>query len=174
MTKKKNVICTNKNVFDEEFQKSCREWLAEVNYDGDEDEVDEYDLEEYMAENNSQCVDDERSNLKSENTGFNGFIVAFVDLGLWDGHHQGTAIYNDIPDILSTSCDYYEWYCDAYNVIGDFDHHDGSNHALYRWVETREKAERIKNKIYNCEMDEAQFKKATKSLRPFVQEVYGF
>ena len=53
-------------------------------------------------------------------------------------------------------------------------HHDGTNYVLYRVAKDREEAERIAEKIYNREIDEQGFRKRTRSLYPYVADVYGW
>ena len=45
---------------------------------------------------------------------------------------------------------------------------------LYRVAKDRETAERIAEQIYNREIDEAGFRKRTRSLHPYVAEIYGW
>ena len=117
-------------------------------------------------------LDDERANLDKE---VDGVIVVFADLGLWDGRVNGARIEGtNVKDILHSSCDYIDWYCDRYNVLCDATHHDGTNHYLYRVAKDREQAERLVNKIAYEGMTEEEFRKATRSLRKYVADVYGF
>jgi hypothetical protein len=53
-------------------------------------------------------------------------------------------------------------------------HHDGRNHYLYRVAKNREQAEKLVDKIAYGGMTEKQFRKATRSLRPYVAKVYGW
>ena len=63
------------------------------------------------------------------------------------------------------------WTSGMYALGGS--HHDGTNTVLYRYVDTEKRAYDIMNKIACGGMNLKQFKKATKSIRPFVQKVYG-
>lgn len=124
----------------------------------------------------SEVVDswlcDQRHNL---NKRVDGVIVAFGDLGLWHGRRQGYQILGSkVADILHSSYEYAEWYGDTYNIRGRMAHHDGTNYVLYRVAKDWEDAERIAEKIYNLEIDEAGFRKRTRSLYPYVAEVYGW
>ena len=142
--------------------------IAECN----ERELNEVD-DEWVAEDANSYLDDERENLDVE-TG--GVIIAFGNLGRWNGRFRGYKIFgSNINSILVSSCDEVEWYADKYNVRGSLHHHDGTDYILYRYVPSREKAEKIGEKIYNGEItDESQFMKATKSIRPFIAKVYGW
>lgn len=115
---------------------------------------------------------DERANLNKE---VDGVIVAFVNLGTWQGRVFGGGIIGtNVKDILKSDCDYVTWYCDPWNVRCDAVHHDGTNHYLYRVAKDRDTALRLIDKVAYGGMTEEQFRKATKSLRPYVAKVYGW
>lgn len=147
----------------EEYEKSQRELLDD----------DEY----YVSDHHwSQVVDgylsDERMNL---NQSVNGIIIAFADLGLWRGRKQGYKILGStINDIFSVSEDDYEWYGDGFNIRGRLTHHDGTHYVLYRVAKDLDEAKRIAEKIYNMEIDEMGFRKRTRSLYPYVANIYGW
>lgn len=104
-----------------------------------------------------------------------GVIIAFADLGLWRGRRQGYKILSStISDIFSISEDDNEWYGDGYNIRGQLSHHDGTHNVLYRVAKNREVAERIAEQIYNLEIDEAGFRRRTRSLYPYVASIYGW
>ena len=135
---------------DEDYSVSDRQW-AEV--------VDGY-------------LSDERMNLDKP---IDGIIVAFADLGLWNGRRQGFKILGStIKDIFGISEDDNEWYGDGFNIRGSLTHHDGTHYVLYRVAKDHETAERIAEQIYNREIDEAGFRKRTRSLHPYVAEIYGW
>lgn len=135
---------------DENYQLTDKEWVDEV----------------YIA------LSDERVNLDKK---VNGVIIAFADLGLWQGRRTGYQILGDnIANILYSQCDDAEWYGDTYNIRGTLRHHDGTNYILYRIAKDEETAEQIAAKIYNGEIDEKGFRKLTRSLYPDVAAVYGW
>ena len=97
------IIWTNNDY--EEWKECC------IKYDGMSEEETTY---ERYCEERSWDIDDERDNL---NVQVDGCIVAFCNLGLWDGRHNGgVVIGSNVKDILSSDCDYIKWYCDRYNV----------------------------------------------------------
>ena len=105
---------------------------------------------------------DERLNLDKK---IEGVIIAFASVSTWRGPRQGYQILgSNIADILYSQCDDAEWYGDSYNIRGRMIHHDGMNYALYR----------IANKIYSGEIDEVGFRKRTRSLYPYVADIYGW
>ena len=117
-------------------------------------------------------LSDERLNLDRE---VDGVIIAFADLGLWRGRRQGYQILGgNVADILHSPNFDVEWYGDGYNIRSRMEHHDGTNHVLYRVAKNREDAERIAEKIYNLEIDEKGFRKLTRSLYPYVADIYGW
>ena len=167
---KKMLIWSSENEFDEDFREEFithqKEMFGE-DYEPSDDKIDEG-----LSVLNYMYLDDERINL---NKTVDGVIIAFADLGLWNGRRKGYKIYkSNISDILYSECDGAEWYGDGYNIRGDFSHHDGSNHVLYRVAKDMVEAEKIAEKIYNGEMDEEQFRRRTRSLYPYVAKVYGW
>ena len=163
MDKKERIIWTNNN-YDE--------WLKCMIADMEEGETEEdFDYDRYY-EDCSLFLDDERANLDIE---VNGYIVAFASLGLWNGRRNGAKLIGTkVKSILNSNCDYVTWYCDRYNVRCDAIHHDGSNHILYRVAKSKEDAEKLQNLIAYHDMTEEEFRKRTRSLRPYVANVYGW
>lgn len=155
------IIWTNNDY--EEWKECC------IKYDGMSEEETTY--ERYCKER-SWDIDDERENL---NVQVDGCIVAFSDLGLWDGRHPGGSLKgSNVKNILSSDCDYLKWYCDRYNVCCTAIHHDGTNYYTYRVAKDRDTAIELIGKIASGNMTREQFCKKTKSLRPYVAKVYGF
>lgn len=117
-------------------------------------------------------LEEERANLDKE---VDGIIIVFGNVGTWRGRRQGYQILgSNIAGILRTECDDAEWYGDSYNIRACMHHHDGTNYALYRVAKDRDEAERIADMIYNREIDEEGFCRRTRSLYPYVAEVYGW
>ena len=161
------VIWTN-NDYDE--WEAC---MKEDYPDGVDDDGEEVDLSyERYHEDCSTYLDDERANLDET---VDGVIVCFAILGLWDGNHNGAKAFGDnVKNILSSSDDYLDWYCDRYNVRGTGIHHDGTNTYLYRVAKNQEQADDLVYRIAYDNMTVEEFKKATKSLRPYVSKTYGW
>lgn len=167
---KRCLIWTNFDLYDEETMKETRKFMREQDYT----DLSDNNVMRVIDDNNNMYIEDERDNLSEKYTGFKGYVVAFAELGLWNGVHVASKVYNDISNILqNTSCDECEWYLDEWNVRFRGVHHDGTNNVLYRYVDTEKRANDIMNKIVCGGMNLKQFKKATKSIRPFVQKVYG-
>ena len=152
------------------------EWerCMKIDYpDGVDEDGEEIDLsEERYYEDCDTNLYDERSNLDIP---VDGVIVAFGVLGLWDGNHNAACTFgNKVKNILKSECDYLDWYCDRYNVRCRASHHDGTNYYLYRVAKDREQAKRLVDAIAYEGMTEEEFRKSTKSLRPYVAKVYGW
>lgn len=115
---------------------------------------------------------DERMNLDQE---IDGYIIAFAVVGTWRGQRIGfRKVGTNIKDILQTSAEMYSFFCDRWNVRATEGHHDGNNYITFRVAKDAYTADRICNRIYNNDMDIDQFKRATKSLRPYVAKIYGW
>ena len=163
----KKMIWSSKMLYDDEARENYLENMRVITEDEDYQLTDkEWADEVYIA------LSDERGNLDKR---VNGTIIAFADLGLWQGRRIGYQILgNNIANILYSQCDDAEWYGNTYNIRGIQRHHDGTNYVLYRIAKDEETAERIAAKIYNGEIDERGFRKLTRSLYPDVAAVYGW
>jgi hypothetical protein len=159
INKQKRVIWSN-NDYDE--------WAEAM-----ADEItDEEITPEYYYDSRSIDLDEERANLNIE---VDGYIVAFANLDLWNGRRNGAKLVGtNVRRILHSNDDYVTWYCDPYNVKAEMIHHDGTNYVLYRVANDKEQAEKLVNKIAYGNMSEEEFRKRTKSLRPYVAKVYGW
>jgi hypothetical protein len=167
--KQRRIIWTNND-----YDKWEEDMLAEYpNEEEREEEGITIDYERYY-EDCEIFLDDERGNLDKK---VNGYIVAFADLGFWYGRRNNAKLVGDnVKDILDSSygCDYNTFYCDQYNVKFEGSHHDGSHSILFRVAKDKDTAERLADKIAYHEMTEEAFRKATRSLRPYVAKVYGW
>lgn len=168
---KKHIIWQNINLDPKNWIDDYKE-TAEIN-GWDEDTDNEDNLYRFMEETNEGYLDDERSNL---NKNVNGRILAIADLGLWNGRRQGYKILTDnINSILSSDCDYCEWYDDGYNIRFTGHHHDGTNHVLYRIIREDRNIENLLDDIYNGkEISRKKLNYYTRSLHSAVADVYGW
>lgn len=163
----KQIIWTSDYLLDD---KARKEYENSQRYLLDDDDYKVSDTE--WAEVVNDNLSDERMNLDKQ---IEGVVIAFADLGLWDGRRQGYKILgHNINGILSVSEDDNEWYGDGFNIRGSLSHHDGTHYVLYRVAKDIDEAERIGEMIYNREIDEAGFRKKTRSLYPYVAEIYGW
>lgn len=163
----KQIIWSSEDRLDDNARERYQEFQREVQDDNTYIVSDEEWADEVYG-----YLDDERHNL---NKHIDGVIMVFADLGLWYGRRQGYQILgSNIADILHSQCDEAEWYGDGYNIRGRMIHHDGTNYVLYRIAKDRDDAERIAAKIYSGEIDEEGFRRRTRSLYPYVADVYGW
>lgn len=163
----KQTIWSSDYLFDdkarEDYENSQRDIL-------DDDDYEVSDAE--WADVVNDFLSDERMNLDKQ---IDGIVIAFADLGLWDGRRQGYKILgHNINGIFNVSEDDNEWYGDGFNIHGSFTHHDGTHYVLYRVTKNMDEAERIGEMIYNRKIDEAGFRKKTRSLYPYVAKIYGW
>ena len=172
---KKQIIWTSDY---ENIEAIAKEEMAYRNEEFGE-EMTEDEAIDYAYELNNDYLDDERCNLNKE---VNGFIIAMafrssMRYGVWGGAgNKGYKLCgSNVSDILNTSSDDAEWFGDGYNIRGEFADHDGEDSVIYRVAKSEYDAERLATKICNGDIStEEQFRKATKSLYPYVAKVYGW
>ena len=151
-------------------EKDAREILKEngIEEPSDSEVMDEvYDNEEFW-------YDAEKCNL---NKVLDGKIVAIADLGLWNGRRSAYKLLgHNLNEVLDfCGCDQISVYCDPYNVRADLYHHDGTNHVEYRELREDTNYEVLLDALYNQEeVSREMIRKYTKSLRPYIKQVYGF
>lgn len=173
---KHNVIWKSYGMLDlnelEDYEKHAREFLSEAY---PEIEQTEENIQQEVYDNIDMFFEDELLNLSKK---LPNNIIAIADIGRWNGRVQGYKILgNNLNEVVSSSigCDEKEVYCDAYNVRATGYHHDGRNHVLFRELREDRNIDNFLDKIYNNEtISSSTLNYYTKSLRPYVQEVYGF
>lgn len=172
MTKKNLIYSTEIADWDsDEFRNDYQE-----RYDLTDEEMEEVTDEELINcayEDNRIWQDDERHNL---NITLSNNIIVIADLGLWNGRRSGYKMLgNNINNVLNCSCgDFYEVYCDRYNVCATDSHHDGTNYYTFREVKEGVNIETLQNKIYNGTFTKNDISRYTRSIRPQVANVFGW
>ena len=172
---KHNVIWKSYGMYNlgelEQYEKNVKEWL-------EEDAVENITEEKITDEVYFQIDMDFNAEISNLDKQLDGRIIAIADMGLWYGRRQGYKILgNNLNEVVSSSigCDEKEVYCDAYNVRAVGYHHDGRNYVLYRELREDRNIDNFLAKIYNNEtISSSTLNYYTKSLRPYVQQVYGF
>lgn len=157
------------DIDDEESFNSIKEDLADSNEIPVEEVPDEWVYDSFY-----DYLDDLRRDLDIQ---IEGDIIAFCDLGYWNGRSVGYKRFGtNIKEIFTfCSCDGAEWYADEYNVRANLYHHDGTHRLVFRYVKTGEELKRICNAISNGKIkSEKDFFQMTKSIRPFIAEAYGW
>ena len=166
----KNIIWSNYDLRLEDFEDAFKDEEEFL-----EEKLTEDRKYELMDEWNNMYLDDERINL---NIGLHEDIIIIADIGTWRGRFDGyKEVGNNIADCLYSECDYVTWYCDRYNFKATCIHHDGTNYLLYRvWKEdvSETQKENFKNAILERKLTPQMISRYTKSLRPYIAEVYGW
>ena len=145
--------------------------------DEEMEDVSETEIYNWMYEMEYISLEDERANL---NVIVPNGILVIADLGLWFGRRCG---YKEIASgrisdcLYDKDCDYCDWYCDAYDFRFTGHHHDGTNTYLYRtWADntSEQQRENFLEKLYNGKATHADVLKYTRSIRPYIAEVFGW
>lgn len=177
MMTKKNVIWSTWDLFDLVDDKEFFEDYLEMNeMEETFEDLAEYRKFDIVDEYMQDCLDAQRTNLDVD---VHSPIIAIADLGLWDGRVTGYKELksSNISDCLYTDCDFAEWYCDAYDFRAKMEHHDGTNYILYRMRKENisdTQWETFLWKIYEGKADRADITRYTKSLMPYIANVYGW
>ena len=134
---------------------------------------DDYEVTQRFYEDIWDIYDCEKANL---NKTLPNNIVAFGTVGTWRGNFSGYKVLgNNLNEILSCcECDDLKIYTDRYDVQGEFAHHDGTHYMTFRMVKDGVDIDRFLEKVYNGDYSKEDITRYTKSLRPYVKEVYGF
>ena len=162
---KKHTIWNNVDLNIEDWKDFLEECHPDVT-----DEEEQMDL---IQEMNSQYLWDERSNLDKK---IDGKILVLGDIGRWNGRVNGYRVLdNNISSILETDCDYCKWYSDGYNIKFKGHHHDGTNYYEYRVIRENRNIENLLDDIYDGkEISRSKLNYYTRSLHPYIAEIYGW
>ena len=174
MAKKHTTIWKSYGMYDlkelEELEHDTRENLKENDFE----DWETVDVTDTMYEDIDMWLEDEQSNLYRK---LDGRILCIASMGLWNGRRTGYKILgNNLNEVLTCGigCDEKEIYCDAYNVYATGYHHDGRNHVEFREIREDRNIDNLLNKLYNNEeVTRREINYYTKSLRPYVKQVYG-
>lgn len=152
-------------------EEACKEFLSEVN---PEIEQTEENITDEIYFRIDQSFEDEEANLYKV---LGGRIIAIANMGLWNGRRTGYKILgNNLNEVLTSSigCDEKEVYCNAYNVYAQGYHHDGRNYVEFREIREDRNIENLLDKIYSGkEVTRRDINYYTRSLRPYIKQVYG-
>ena len=105
-----------------------------------------------------------------------GKILVIASLGLWNGRRSGYKIMgNNLNEILTASIgDLYEVYFDGYNIKAKDTHHDGTNYYEFRLIRNDRNIDILLEKIYDDDFSRQDINNYTRSLAPYIREVYGW
>ena len=154
----------------EQAEQDAREHLKENDFE----DYETTDVTDTIYEDIDMWYEDERSNLYRI---LDGRILAIADMGLWYGRRTGYKILgNNLNEVLTCGigCDDKEIYCDGFNVLAKGYHHDGTNYVEFREIREDRNIDTLLDKIYNNEeVTRKEINYYTRSLRPYVKQVYG-
>ena len=154
----------------EQAEQDAREHLKENDFE----DWETTDVSDTIYEEIDMWFEDEQSNLYRQ---LDGRILAIADMGLWNGRRTGYKILgNNLNEVLTCGigCDEKEIYCDGRNVLATGYHHDGRNNVEFREIREDRNIDNLLNKRYNNEeVTRKEINYYTKSLRPYVKQVYG-
>lgn len=161
----KKIIWSNLNTNINDWKEFLDEEYPEI--------TNEYEQYSLISELENEMLDDERVNLDVKT---DGRIIAIGDIGRWNGRVQGYKILgNNISNILSSDCDYCEWYSDGYNIKFTGHHHDGTNYYEYRILREDKNIDKFLEDLYfNNNITRKKINYYTSSLLPDVAKVYGW
>ena len=133
-------------------------------------------LDTYIADECDNWYDCEEANL---NKPTEGKIIAIADLGFWNGRTMGYKVLgNNVNDCLywSGDCREIEIYADGRDIRSTQYHHDNHHNILYRELKpmSEQTEEKFLDKIYNGTVTSKDITKYTRSILPYVKEVYGW
>ena len=158
----------------QEQEKSAKEFLEEIR-ETDEPITDEDVMQEvYSME--EMWYGDEKLNLNKK---LKGRVIAIADVGRWDGRCSDYKILGDnLNEILwgmGEDVQNIRVWADAHTVRAVGHHHDASHYVEYRELKEDTQFDNLLNKLYNQEeVSRKDIYKYTKSLRPYVKQIYGF
>ena len=158
-------------VNDKDFEEGYKDFL-EMNELTEEDCC----LDTYIRDEVDNWYDCEEINLDKS---IEGRVIAIADLGFWDRRADGYKILeNNVSACLwwCGDCDDIEIYADQYDIRSVQYHHDNHHKILYR--ELRKMSEKTEqkflDKIYSGTVTRKDITRYTKSILPYVKEVYGW
>ena len=158
----------------EQAEQDAREFLEEEYSEDYPNGVDDSTVTDEVYDRIDMEFDDEQSNLFKI---LDGRIICIADMGLWNGRRSGYKILgNNLNEVLTCGigCDEKEVYCDAYNVYAQGYHHDGSNSVEFREIREDRNIDNLLDKLYNNEeVTRREINYYTRSLRPYIKEIYG-
>lgn len=155
-------------------------WTSDVDWKSIEALEKDENLSESVAyeaerEDNLTWLDAEKSNLDIE---VQNPILVVADLGLWNGRRSDYRILSGsrVADIFGVQCgDFVTYFADAYNVCCEDIHHDGINRYIFREIRDPEGyCQPLLDALRGQRNYKALMKRYSKSLLPYVADVYGW
>ena len=174
MAKKHTTIWKSYGMYDlkemEQAEQDAREHLKENDFE----DYETTDVTDTIYEEIDMWFEDERSNLFRI---LDGRILCIAGVGKWNGRRSGYAVLgNNLNEILTCNigCNEKEIYCDGFNVLAKGYHHDGRNYVEFREIREDKDIDPLLDKLYsNIPVSREEIRKYTKSLRPYIKQIYG-
>jgi hypothetical protein len=157
------------------WKQEIADYMNDFIEEGDEDiwTVDDQKVKERFYEDIWGMYDCEKINLDKK---LPNNIIAFGSVGTWQGSFAGGKVLgSNLNDILFTgNCDDISVTYDRYDVHSVLAHHDGRHYMTYRMIKEGVDEDMLMEKIvYGGGLTKQEITRYTKSLVPFVKEVYG-
>lgn len=159
-------------VNDKDFEEDYKDFL-EMNELSEEDCC----LDTYICDECDNWYDCEEDNLDKPTE---GRVIAIADVGLWNGRRMGYKLMeNNVNACLywASECDDIEIYADQYDIRSTQFHHDGHHNILYRELKPKLTDWQKNNflaKIFEGKVTRKDITRYTRSILPYVKEVYGW
>lgn len=147
-----------------------KEWIEAMHPESINYEDKQYKL---IVKENKWMLDDEVANLDKY---LDNKIIIIADLGLWNGRKQGCKLLgSNLNNIFEIgSFDNAHWYYDRYDVKCINPHHDGTNYYIFRELKDDKYWDsQIVPKILNQTLTKKDITRYTRSLKPYVKNIYG-
>ena len=161
---------------DSDVQEQYKQDIMEQ-YERDEEELSDDVLARYWYDDIDFNLDCERTNL---NKRIDGCIIALARRSshygaiCGNGREATKIVGYNIADILETSADDADFWAEDYNIESRLSDHDGSWYVTYRVCKSYDEAERLQELAYTGKIDNATIMARTKSLYPYIAEIYGW
>ena len=155
----------------------AKESLIERRLDDEEpiDDISDDDIWQEAYALADMNFDDERMNLNKD---LGNDIVCIANVGTWQGRRSAySVIGTNLNEVLCSHVDGQSDITvefDGVDVIASESHHDGCNSYVFREVKPNA-PESFKEKLeFHEHISDDEFKRYTRSLRPYVKQIYGW
>lgn len=176
--KRKNRVLYNNNL-------SIDEWKEQLEYYKENlrsDEVSEKSLKkldiydpifQYWVQDNLEWLYNDLREMTDHE--FPTKIIAFADLGFWNGRKFGSKIigYN-LKDCFSPEkdCDYVKWELDAFDLISSQTHHDGTHYLTYRRLKDNKYEDLLERKAWQGKLTKRDITRYTESIKHSIEKLF--
>ena len=155
---------------------SDEEWQDKVLFyrtENDMKDTPEQTIIEAIYEDDELVYGEEKETLDKI---LDGKILVIVDLGRWNGRHNGYKVLgNNLNEVMTNfNNDDMHVFCDGKDVRAEAMDHDGTSYFLFREIKDSANIDRLLGAIYNNEdISRQKLSYYTRSLAPYVNSAYG-